>query len=136
MPAALRATNPATTVIPIVTTMEKVIFCAWLIVGDTGLPSPLPSFLARRADPEEFEFVADAFKPVASGDFILQFFGEALFDFDDHCAFRADQVMMMVVTLFANQFISGAAIAKMVAGNETHALEQMDRTINCGQIAV
>lgn len=91
--------------------------------------------LAGGANPKKFKFMGDGLEPVAGSDALLEVGGEAIFNFHDLGATGANEVVVMVVAAFGNQFEAGGAIAKIETLNQAHFLEEMHRAVNGGEVA-
>jgi len=92
--------------------------------------------LALRANAEKFKFVGHAFKAVRRGNARLNLAGEAFLDFDHSRTARANQMMVMAVIAFADQFKSRRAVAEVKPLHHPQLLEQMHGTVNRRQIAL
>ena len=92
--------------------------------------------LALRANAEKFKFVGHAFKAVRGGNVRLNLAGKAFLDFDHSRTARANQMMVMAVIAFADQFKPRRAVAEVKPFHHPHLLEQMHGTVNRRQIAL
>ena len=92
--------------------------------------------LAPRTKAKEFEPMGDGFEPIAGGDPFLEGFGKAFFDFNDLGAFGANQMMVMAIVPFGQEFEARAAFAEMAALHHLHFFQQMHRAIDSRQIAI
>lgn len=92
--------------------------------------------LALRANAEKFKFVSHAFKTIRGGNARLNLAREAFLDFDHSRTARANQMMVMAVIAFADQFKSRRAVAKVKPLHHPHLLQQVHRTVNRRQIAL
>ena len=73
---------------------------------------------------------------MVAGDAFLQLGRKAFFELHDRGAVYADQMMMMAVFAFANQFEPGPALAEVEALHNAHLLQQMHGTIHRRQVTV
>ena len=92
--------------------------------------------LALRANAEKFKFVGHAFKAVRGGNVRLNLAGKAFLDFDHSRTARANQMMVMTVIAFADQFKPRRAVAEVKPLHHPHFFEQMHGAVNCRQIAL
>lgn len=91
--------------------------------------------LAARADAEEFQLVRHGFEAVCRGDAPFNFLRETFLDFHDVRALRANEVMMVAVVAFSDEFEARGAVAEIKPFHHAHFLEQVHRAINRRQIA-
>jgi hypothetical protein len=94
------------------------------------------SLLALRAKAEEFKFVGHAFEAVRGGDARLNLAREAFLDFDHFRAARANQMMVMAVVAFADQFKPRRAVAEVKPLHHPHLFQQVHGAVNRRQIAL
>jgi hypothetical protein len=80
--------------------------------------------------------VGYASKAVSSRNSFLQFPSEALVNFDDLRTAGADEVMVVALTPFPDQFVSGHAIAKVNATHHLCPLKHPHGAIDGCEIAV
>ena len=92
--------------------------------------------LADWADAEELELVGYRSEPVAFFDTTLEFFGEAVIEFDDLGAFGADEMMVVATVGIIHQFETCDTVTEVEALHHLHFLEQVHGTIDCRQVAV
>ena len=78
--------------------------------------------------------MCDRFKAVSRCDFILKRLRKALIDFDDLGALGANEVMMVPIVAFSQQFEARPAVAKMKPFHHPHFFQEMHRAIDGGQI--
>ena len=79
--------------------------------------------LTSGTDAEEFQLVSDCLKAVAGRDPLLEFAHRAFIDFDHFRAAGADQVMMMAVIAFLEQFETSRTVAEIKFLHHSHLLE-------------
>jgi hypothetical protein len=72
---------------------------------------------------------------VSGGNLFLNFRRKTFFNFHDFRTFRANQMMVMAVVIFADEFESRGAVAKIKPLHHAHCLQQMHRAVNGRQIA-
>jgi hypothetical protein len=94
------------------------------------------SLLALRAKAEEFKFVGHAFEAVRGGNARLNLAGKTFLDFDHFRAARANQMMVMAVIAFADQFKPRCAVAEVKPLHHSHLFQQVHGAVNCRQIAL
>ena len=94
------------------------------------------NLLARRANAEEFQLVGDGSKPIVGGDSFLEFAHRALIELDNSSAAGANEVMMMPIVAFLQQLETGSAIAEIKLLHHSHLLQQMNRSIDGGQVTL
>jgi site-specific recombinase len=92
--------------------------------------------LALRAETEKFEFVSHAGEAVRGGNARLNLAGETFPDFNHFRAAGANQVMVMTVVAFADQFKSRRAVAEVKSLHHSQIFEQMHGAVNRRQIAL
>ena len=95
-----------------------------------------PGLLARRANAEEFELVCHGLESALGSYFLLELSGKALVNFNHFRATRANQVMMMAIIAFPQQFEPGNPIAEVETFHHFHGFEHPHRTVNSRQIAI
>lgn len=92
--------------------------------------------LAGGANPEELQPMRYRFKAVARGNPGLQFQDGALFDFDDLGTARANQVVVVAIISFAQQFVSGGTVPEVEPLHQVQFLEQRDGSVYGHEIGV
>lgn len=92
--------------------------------------------LAGWADPEKFQLVRHCFEAALGSYFYLQIRRKTFVHFNYSRAARANQVMVMPIIPFLEQLKSRHAVAQVKSFYHPHIFEQMERSINSGQIAV
>jgi hypothetical protein len=80
--------------------------------------------------------VGHAFEAVRSGNARLNLAREAFLDFDHFRAAQANQMMVMAVIAFADQFKPRRAVAEIKPLHHPHLFEQMHGAVNRRQIAL
>jgi hypothetical protein len=78
--------------------------------------------------------VCHAGEPVLTCDFFLESGGETFVDFHHAAALAANEVMMVAIITFANQFKSCSAVAEVESFHHPHRFEHMHGPVNCGKI--
>jgi hypothetical protein len=91
--------------------------------------------LAFWTNSKKFQFVRYGFETVFGGDELLNFFRETFFNLDDVRTFCADQMMVMAVVTFTDQFKPRRAIAEIKSFHHAHFFEQVHGTINRRKVA-
>jgi hypothetical protein len=91
--------------------------------------------LAIRAHTEKLELVGNTLETAFRGDPLLKIRGEAFVQFNDLGAAGADKMMMVVVTVFFDQFESSCAITEIELLDHAQVGKQMHRAVNSCQIA-
>jgi hypothetical protein len=89
---------------------------------------------AVRTDSKKFELVGYGLEAVLRGDPFFNSFRKAFFDLHDCGTFFADQMMMMAVVVFADEFEPRRAIAKIKPLHHAHFFQQVHRAVNGRQI--
>lgn len=92
-------------------------------------------FDTSAAESEELKAVGNLRETVAPGHCGLEFGGKALFNLDDEGTSGADQVMVVAILPFRNQFKTGCAIPKVEPAHESHFLEGVEVSVNGGEVA-
>ena len=90
--------------------------------------------MAVRADAEKFKLVRHGLEAVCRGDAFLDFGGKTFHDLHDFRAARADQMMVVAVVAFADEFKPRRAVAKIKPLHHPHFFEQVHGTINRRQV--
>jgi hypothetical protein len=80
--------------------------------------------------------VGDGFEAVSGGDSFLNYVREAFVNLDDFRALRADQMVVMAVVVFADEFEPRGAIAKIKPLHDADFLQQVHRAINGRQVTL
>jgi hypothetical protein len=96
------------------------------------LESPL---LTGGTDTEEFESMCHGFVAVAPGNSRLLILRKTLLNFHYLGATRANQVMMMTIVAFLEQFMAGNAIAKVKSLHDADFFQQTHAAVDRGEIA-
>ena len=91
--------------------------------------------LAIRTNPKKFQFVGHGLEAVFGGDSFFNFSEKTFLNLHDLRAFGADQMMMMAVIVFPNQFKARRAVAKIKPLDHAHFLQQVHGAINGGEVA-
>jgi len=65
----------------------------------------------------------------------LQFLDNALLDLDHPITFRADEMMVVIRGMMPGKLVASHPVPKIEAVHETGFDQQLDGTIDCGQIA-
>ena len=91
--------------------------------------------LAFGTNPKKFQFVSDSFKTVFGGDLLLNLAGKTFVNLHDFGALRANEMMMMAVVVFADQFKTACAISEIEPFHHAHFFEQFHGTVNGRKIA-
>src|SRR5579872_526131 len=91
---------------------------------------------ASRAHAEEFQSMRDGPETAAAGDLFLPLARETFIDFYNLGATAANQVVVMTVFAGAHQFVTGHTVAKIKSFNHADVLQQVQRAINRGQVAI
>jgi hypothetical protein len=99
-------------------------------------PPKEKSPLAIRADSKKFQPVGHGFEAVCSGDARFDFARKTFVNFNHFRAARADQMMVMPVIAFADEFESRRAVAKVKPFHHAHFLKQVHCAVNGRQIAL
>jgi hypothetical protein len=94
------------------------------------------SLLALRAKTEEFKFVGHAFETVRGGNAFLNLARKTFLDFDHLRTARANQMMVMAVVTFANQFKPRRAVAEIKPLHHSQLFQQVQGAVNRRQIAL
>ena len=92
--------------------------------------------LALRANAEKFKFVGHAFETIRGGNARLNLARKTFLDFDHFRAAQANQMMVMAVIAFADQFKPRRAVAEVKPLHHPHLFEQMHGAVNRRQIAL
>jgi hypothetical protein len=92
--------------------------------------------LAVRADAEKFKLMRHGLEAVCRRNPLLDLGWKTFHDLHNFRATRANQMMVMAVVVFADQFKPGRAIAKIKTLDHAHFFQQMHRTINCREVAL
>jgi hypothetical protein len=90
--------------------------------------------LAFGANTEKFQLVRHPFETVCRRDARLDFTGKTLLNFHHPRTARADQMMVMPIIAFTNQFKSRGAVAEVKSLDHPHRFEQMHGAINRCQV--
>jgi len=98
--------------------------------------SPPFSFLARGADPEKFEPVGHRLKMVMFRNLFLERGGKTFFEFDHQRTTGADEMVVMPVFAFADEFKARGAVAEIKLLDHPQFLEQLHGPVNRGQVAL
>ena len=93
------------------------------------------SSLAFRTNSKKFQFVGDAFKAVFCGNLSFNFSGKAFLNFDDFRTFGANQVVMVAIVIFTDEFKPPRAIAEIKTLDHAHFFQQVHGAIDGGKIA-
>src|ERR1700685_3207316 len=94
------------------------------------------SSLAIRADPKKFQLVRHGFEFIFRRNPVLDFLRKTFFNLDYFGTIRANQMMMMAVVVFADEFKPRCAVTEIKSFHHGHFFEQMHGTINRRQIAI
>ena len=92
--------------------------------------------LAIRANSEELEFVDYGFEAAVQGNAIVEVGHGTVFDLNHARTAQTNEMMVMAVITFREQFEPRDTVAKIKPLDHGHAFQQMDRTINRRQITV
>jgi len=92
-------------------------------------------FRTSAAESEELKSVGNLCETVAPGQCGLEFGGKALFNLDDEGTSGADQVMVVAILPFRNQFKTGCPIPEVEPAYEAHFLEGVEVSINGSKVA-
>jgi hypothetical protein len=92
--------------------------------------------LALRANAEKFKFVGYTFEAVRGGNARLNLARKTFLDFDHFRAACANQMMVMAVIAFTDQFKPRRAVAEVKPLHHPHLFEQMHGAVNRRQIAL
>ena len=93
------------------------------------------SSLAFRTNSEKFQFVSDAFKAVFCRNLFFNFPGKAFLNFDNFRTFGANQVVMMAIVVFTDEFKPPRAVAEIKTFDHAHFFQQVHGAIDSGKIA-
>ncbi len=112
--------------------------CSMKVAAGKGVESATASFafLAIRTNPEKLQFVRNPLETVSGGDAFFQFAWKTFHDLDNFRAARANQVVMVSVVDFANEFKSSYAVAEIKLFHHAHFFEQVHCPIDGGQVAL
>jgi hypothetical protein len=94
------------------------------------------ALLAARTQSKEFEFVGDSGEPALVSNRLLEFGRKTALDFDHVRTPGADQVMVVAIVALRQQFKPCPARAKIEPFDHVHTLEEVQRAIDRGQIAI
>src|ERR1700722_17078798 len=92
--------------------------------------------LSLRADSKKFQLVCHGFEFVFGGDALLNFFWKTFFNLDDFGTIRANEMMVMAVIVFTDEFKSCCAVAEIKPLHDAHFFEQMHRAVNCREVTL
>jgi hypothetical protein len=92
--------------------------------------------LAGGANAKEFQFMGDGLEAAAGGDAFFEVACKAFLNFNDLSTLSANEVMVMAVVAFAQQFEASDAITEIKALDHTHFLEQVHGTVNGSEVAI
>ena len=90
--------------------------------------------LALRANAEKFKFVGHAFEAIRGGNARLNLAWKTFLDFDHSRTARANQMVVMAVVAFTNQFKPRRAVAEIKPLDHAHFFEQVHGPVNRRQI--
>jgi len=102
--------------------------------SDRGLLSFLA--LTIRAKAEKLELVRHRLEAALTRNFLFELATEAFVNLDNFRALRADQVVVMPIVAFPQQFESGDAVTQVKPLYDSHFLQQVHRAVNRGQVAI
>jgi len=108
----------------------QALFCRLRQSSEFGSP------LAARAGAKEFKLVRHSGKIMGCSQAQFNLAQEAFLDFHDRRAARANQMMVMAVVTLADQFKPRRAVPEIEPPDNIHFFEQVQRAINCCQIAL